>query len=229
MTSPTTSLEPRVASGFGVAMIRVLIADDHTVVREGLKTILNETDDIRIVAEADNSTDALDKLRKTGVDVAILDLGMPGRGGLEVVREVRGLGLEIGVLVLSVHPEDQLAVGVMREGADGYLTKGSRPQELVDAIRRIHHGGKYVGPTLAEQLALSVDRGRPANPYQRLSPRELQVTRLIASGRQVSDIAHELNLDAKTISTYRRRVLVKMGMRNNAELIRYALEQGLVD
>jgi DNA-binding NarL/FixJ family response regulator len=210
-------------------MIRVLIADDHTVVREGLKTILAETDDIRVVAEAEDSIGALETLRNTRIDVAILDLGMPGRGGLEVVREVRSLQIEVGVLVLSVHPEDQLAVGVIREGADGYLTKGSRPQELVEAIRRIHGGGKYIGPTLAEQLALSVDRGRPASPYQRLSPRELQVVRLMASGRQVSDIARELTLDVKTISTYRSRILTKMGMKNNAELIRYALEQGLVD
>jgi DNA-binding NarL/FixJ family response regulator len=210
-------------------MIRVLIADDHTVVREGLKTILAETDDIRVVAEAEDSIGALETLRNTRIDVAILDLGMPGRGGLEVVREVRSLQIEVGVLVLSVHPEDQLAVGVIREGADGYLTKGSRPQELVEAIRRIHGGGKYIGPTLAEQLALSVDRGRPASPYQRLSPRELQVMRLMASGRQVSDIARELTLDVKTISTYRSRILTKMGMKNNAEMIRYALEQGLVD
>jgi DNA-binding NarL/FixJ family response regulator len=210
-------------------MIRVLIADDHAIVRTGLKTILHETDDIRVIAEAENSSDALEQITKNRVDVAILDLGMPGRGGLEVVRELRDRQIDIGLLVLSVHPEDQLAVGVIREGADGYMTKSSRPQDLIDAIRKIASGGKYVGPTLAEQLALSVGRGRGGNAVQELSPRELQVLRLIASGRKISDIGRELNLDVKTISTYRARILTKMGMQSNAELIRYALEQGLVD
>jgi DNA-binding NarL/FixJ family response regulator len=210
-------------------MIRVLIADDHAVVREGLKTILHETDDIRVIAEAESSSDALEQLRSKSVDVAIVDLGMPGRGGLEVVRELRDRDIDIGVLVLSVHPEDQLAVGVIREGADGYMTKSSRPQDLIAAIRKIASGGKFVGPALAEQLALSVGRGRVANAAQELSPRELQVLRLITAGRKISDIARELSLDVKTISTYRSRILTKMGMQSNAELIRYALEQGLVD
>ena len=208
--------------------MKVLVADDHAVVREGLKRILTQDQGIQVVAEAEDGSAALDRAREVDLDVVVLDMSMPGRGGLETLQELKRLWPSLGVLVLSMHPEDQYAVRVLREGADGYLSKESAAEELISALRKIHGGGKYVSPTLAERLAQTVERGFEGPPHEQLSTREFQVMVLIAQGRTVSDIGDELHLSVKTISTYRSRILEKMGMKNNAELMHYAIEEGIV-
>ena len=208
--------------------MKVLVADDHAVVREGLKRILTQDRTIEVVAEAGDGAAALAQARELDLDVVVLDMSMPGRGGLETLQELKRLWPQIGVLVLSMHPEDQYAVRVLREGADGYLSKESAADELISALRKIHGGGKYVSQTLAERLALTVERGFEGPPHERLSTREFQVLVLIAQGRTVTEIGDELHLSVKTISTYRSRILDKMGMRNNAELMHYAIEEGIV-
>jgi DNA-binding NarL/FixJ family response regulator len=208
--------------------MKVLVADDHAVVREGLKRILTQDRSIEVVAEAGDGTAALARAQEVSLDVVVLDMSMPGRGGLETLQELKRQWPQIGVLVLSMHPEDQYAMRVLREGADGYLTKDSAAEELIGALRKIHDGGKYVSPKLAERLALTVERGFEGPPHERLSTREFQVLVLIAQGRTVTEIGDELHLSVKTISTYRTRILDKMGLRNNAELMHYAIEEGLV-
>ena len=208
--------------------MKVLVADDHAVVREGLKRILTEDQGIQVVAEAEDGNAALARASEVDLDVVVLDMSMPGRGGLETLQELKRQWPAVGVLVLSMHPEDQYAVRVLREGADGYLSKESAAEELINALRKIYDGGKYVSPTLAERLALTVERGFSGPPHEQLSTREFQVMVLIAQGRTVSEIGDELRLSVKTISTYRTRILEKMGMRNNAELMHYAIEEGIV-
>ena len=208
--------------------MKVLVADDHAVVREGLKRILTQDRSIEVVAEAGDGAAALARACEVDLDVVVLDMSMPGRGGLETLQELKRLRPQLGVLVLSMHPEDQYAVRVLREGADGYLSKESAADELISALRKIHDGGKYVSSTLAERLALTVERGFEGPPHERLSTREFQVLVLIAQGRTVTEIGDELHLSVKTISTYRTRILDKMGMKNNAELMHYAIEEGIV-
>ena len=208
--------------------MKVLVADDHAVVREGLKRILMQDGAIQVVAEAEDGAAALERAHEMDLDVVVLDMSMPGRGGLETLQELKRLWPRLGVLVLSMHPEDQYAVRVLREGADGYLSKESAAEELINALRKIHGGGKYVSPTLAERLALTVERGFEGPPHERLSTREFQVMVLLAEGKTVTQIGDELHLSVKTISTYRARVLEKMGMKNNAELMHYAIEEGIV-
>jgi DNA-binding NarL/FixJ family response regulator len=207
--------------------MRVLVADDHAVVREGLKRILTQDQGIQVVAEAEDGAAALARVREMDLDVVVLDMSMPGRGGLETLQELKRLWPRLGVLVLSMHPEDQYAVRVLREGADGYLSKESAAEELINALRKIHGGGKYVSPALAERLALTVERGFEGPPHERLSTREFQVMVQLADGKTVTQIGEELNLSVKTISTYRARILEKMGMKNNAELMHYAIEEGI--
>jgi DNA-binding NarL/FixJ family response regulator len=210
-------------------MIKVFIADDHAVVREGLKQICRETADLVVAGEAVNGLEALDRIRGEEWDVAVIDMTMPGRSGLEIVKELKRDRPQLPILVLSVHSEDQYAIRLLKAGAAGYLTKQSVPDELVDAIRRVVSGGKYVSPSLAEKLALQLDRDFANPPHEVLSDREFQVLRLIASGRTVSEIATELSLSVKTVSTYRSRILEKMNLNSNAELIRYAIENGLIE
>jgi DNA-binding NarL/FixJ family response regulator len=208
--------------------MKVLVADDHAVVREGLKRILTQDQGIQVVAEAEDGAAALARAHEMDLDVVVLDMSMPGRGGLETLQELKRLWPRLGVLVLSMHPEDQYAVRVLREGADGYLSKESAAEELINALRKIHGGGKYVSSTLAERLALTVERGFEGPPHERLSTREFQVMVLLAEGKTVTQIGDDLHLSVKTISTYRARVLEKMGMKNNAELMHYAIEEGIV-
>lgn len=208
-------------------MIRVLVADDHPVVRKGLCLILSEGDGIQVVAEANNAPEVLDALAATPVDVLVLDIGMPGRSGLELLQELRQLYPKLPVLILSQYPEEQIAVRAIRSGAAGYLNKESAPEQLVEAVRRVNQGRKFLTATLAELLAVIVEGGS-AEPHQTLSAREYQVFLMIASGRTVSDIAEELSLSVKTVSTYRTRILEKMNLKNNAELTRYAIQNKLV-
>jgi DNA-binding NarL/FixJ family response regulator len=209
--------------------MKILLADDHAVVRHGLKQIL--ADDFRRAefGEARNAQEALDLIWKEHWDVVILDITMPGRSGLEVLREIKRSRPRLPVLVLSMHPENQFAVRVLKRGAAGYMTKESAPEELVGAIKKVLAGGRYVSTSLAEKLAtyVSSDSQKPAQEL--LSDREFQVLRLIASGKIVSEIAKELSLSVKTISTYRTRILEKMGLRNNAELMHYAMQHQLIE
>ncbi len=210
-------------------MIRVSIADDHAVVRRGLAEILRQTDDIDVLAEAADGDELLAALREREPDVVVMDLRMPGPSGLDLVKHLRAEFPRLGVLVLSANPEDQYAVRIVRAGASGYLTKESAEAELVSAVRRVAGGKRFLTPGMAEALLDQLDADPDQAPHAQLSDREFQVMRLIASGLPVSAVAEKLSLSVKTISTYRTRLLQKMGMANNAEITRYALEQGLVD
>jgi DNA-binding NarL/FixJ family response regulator len=209
--------------------MKILLADDHAVVRKGLKQILADEFKRAIFGEARNATEALDLIWKEHWDVVVLDITMPGRSGLEVLREIKRHKPRTPVLVLSMHPENQFAVRVLKRGASGYMTKESAPDELVGAIRKVLAGGRYVSTSLAEKLANYVSDDAQKPPQELLSDREFQVLRLIAAGKIVSEIAKELSLSVKTISTYRTRILEKMGLRNNAELMHYAMQHQLVD
>ena len=210
-------------------MIKIFIADDHPVVRKGLREIIEETSDMKVVDEASNGQEVLAKVFKKDFDVVLLDISMPGRSGLDILKELKSQLPKITVLVLSIHPEEQYAVQVLKAGAAGYLTKKSAPDELVTALRKVSAGGKYVSPSLAEKLASALETGIDKPPHETLSAREYEVMRKIASGKTVAEIAKELFLSPKTISTYRTRILEKMGIKNNAELIRYAIKNRLVD
>lgn len=209
-------------------MIRILVADDHAVVRQGVKQILADVRDMLVKDEAQNGTETIDKVMKYEYDVVLLDISMPGRSGLEILEEIKAQKPKLAVLILSMHPEEQYAVRALRAGASGYLTKASAPQELIGAIRKVAGGGKYVTTSLAEKLAGELEVDPQRLPHERLSNREYQVMLMLAQGRSVSDIAEELYLSVKTISTYRTRVLDKMGMRKNAELTLYAVHNNLI-
>ncbi|HYR95350.1 MAG TPA: response regulator transcription factor [Candidatus Binatus sp.] len=210
-------------------MIRVLVADDHPVVRRGLKHILAETPDIIAVGEASDGHQVLDQVRAGTCDVLLLDLTMPGGHGVEILEAVKRERPSLPVLVLSIHPEDQYAVRVFRAGAAGYMTKDSAADELVRAVRKVHAGGRYVTPRVAEELAAQVDCGTERQPHALLSNREYQVLCMLGRALSVTQIARELHLSEKTVSTYRSRLLEKMQARNTAELIRYAVQNRLVD
>jgi two-component system, NarL family, invasion response regulator UvrY len=208
--------------------MKILLADDHAVVRHGLKQILTDAFKRATYGEARNAQEALELVWKQDWDVVVLDITMPGRSGLEVLREIKHSKPRLPVLVLSMHPENQFAVRVLKSGASGYMTKESAPDELVGAVKKVLAGGRYVSTALAENLAASLSVNQRA-PQEKLSDREFQVLRLIASGKIATDIARELSLSVKTISTYRTRILEKMGMKNNAELMHYAIQHRLVE
>lgn len=211
-------------------MLKIIIADDHAIVRRGLKHIVLEEYADANVCEAADSNAVLNLLRAEPFDVVVLDITMPGRDGLEVLKEVKRDAPQVPVLMLSMHPEERFAVRALKAGANGYLTKESAPDELCVAIRKVLRGGKYISPSLAELLAESVGQAdQDASASEILSDREYQVLRLIASGKTVSQVANDLMLSVNTISTYRTRILEKMNMKTNAELTRYAIERGLVD
>ena len=210
-------------------MIRLLIADDHPIVREGLRRIVAEHSGMRLVDEAVDGQDVMAKLKAADVDVLLLDVNMPGPGFLNTLRRVTSERPDIRVLVLSVHPEDQFGVRSLRAGAAGYLTKERTPEELVEAIRRVHRGGKYITPALAESMAFHLGTNVEAPPHELLSDREFEVLGLFGSGKSVTEIAAHLTLSPKTVSTYKTRVLEKLKLKNDAALIRYTLEHGLVD
>lgn len=210
-------------------MIRVVIADDHVVVRQGLVHILSEEHDMAVVGEASNAQELLATVRTQRCDAVVLDISMPGKSGLEALQELKREYPHLPVLVLSVYPEDQYAVPALKKGAAAYMTKDSAREELVGAIRKVVSGGRYVSPHLAEQLAVHVATDTEKLPHEALSVREYQVLCRIASGKAMMEIADELSLSVKTISTYRARVLEKMSMKTNAELIRYAIQHRLTD
>jgi DNA-binding NarL/FixJ family response regulator len=211
------------------ATIRVFIADDHAIVREGLKQILAEQRDIVVAGEAETGLDAIRLFPKSKCQVMLLDISLPDRNGIEVLKQVRKDTPELAVLMLSMHREDQYAIRSLKAGAAGYLTKQSAPRELVTAIRQVASGQKYVSAALAQTLATQVGEDHDAPPHEGLSDREYQTLLMIASGKTVGDIAKELSLSVKTVSEYRARLLVKMKLKNSAELTHYAIRNNLLD
>ena len=209
-------------------MLKILIADDHPIVRQGLKQIISEIPDMVVADEATDGWEVLSKIRNGNYDVVVLDITMPGKDGMDVLTQLKYEKPELPVLMVSMHPEEQFAIRALRAGASGYLTKESAPDELVTAIWKVSAGGRYVTPSLAEKLAFMVQKVEQL-PHETLSDREYQVMRLIASGKTITDIAQELSLSVKTISTYRTRILEKMRLENNAELIHYAIQNHLVE
>lgn len=210
-------------------MIRVLLADDHAMVRAGLKEILETTGDIVVVAEATNGHEALEKVRGTDCDVVVLDMSMPGRSGIELIRLVKAQRPKVRVLVLSMHSEEQYAVRAVKAGASGYLTKESAADELVAAIRRVAGGGAFISPEIAERLVLETSDPPEQAPHARLSDREFQVLRMLVSGQSLTEVAAALNLSVKTISTHKTRIQQKIGVTNQTELVKYALKHGIVE
>lgn len=208
-------------------MIRILIADDHDVVRRGIQQIVADTTGMQLAGEAASGAEALELARREPFDLAIIDIAMPARGGLEILKELRATRPGLKVIVLSMYPEEQYAVRSLREGASGYLTKANVGDELVAAIRAVAAGRRYITPSVAERLASYVEEEGHRLPHESLSVRELQVLRMIAAGEAPGDISRELSLSVKTVSTYRARILDKMGMTTNAQLIRYAVEHGM--
>ena len=208
--------------------IRIFIADDHPIVRQGLRRIVEADAGMVISGEAAGAAALLAGLEAAATDLVLLDVSMPGSLFIETLKELRTHHPTIRVLALSVHPEDEWAVRALRAGASGYLTKDHSPDQLLEAIRRVYRGGKYVSPTLAEQLAKQLDAGGLRPPHELLSDREFEVMRRLGSGLTVSQIASELALSAKTVSTYRTRILEKMAVATNADLVRYAARYGLI-
>ncbi len=210
-------------------MIKILIADDHRIVREGLKQILAETSDMIVTDEASNAQEVLKKIWDNDYDVLLLDISMPGRSGLDILKQLKSDRPKLSVLVLSMYSEEQYALRALRAGASGYMTKESAPDELIEAIRKVSTGRKYISPSVAEKLAFSLESGDEKPPQETLSDREFQVMCMIASGKTIKAIADELALSVKTVSTYRARILEKMRMKNNAELTHYAIQNKLVE
>jgi DNA-binding NarL/FixJ family response regulator len=210
-------------------MIRVLIVDDHPIVRSGLRRIAEEDRGVTVTGEAGSGDAALAALGAHPADVVLLDVTMPGAPFSETLRRLREEHPTVRILVLSAHPEDQWAVRALRGGASGYLTKDHSPEQLLDAIRRVHRGGRYVSPTLAERLAAQLGPAFDGAPHEQLSDREFDVLRGLGTGHSVKEIARELGLSPKTVSTYRTRLMEKMRFETNADLVRYAAAHGLLD
>lgn len=209
--------------------IKLMIVDDHAVVREGIKSIIAGTEDIRIVAEAGNGLDAIRQARQQDCNLILLDIALPDRNGIEVLKQIKSEKPDICVLMFSMYREDQYAIRALKAGASGYLSKQCTASDLLNAIRQVAGGLKYISSQLAQELANSIGNEHEDAPHKSLSDREFQTLTMIASGKSVSDIAKDLSLSVKTISEYRARILLKMKLRHNAELTRYAIKNQLVD
>ncbi|MFO7784551.1 MAG: response regulator [Thermodesulfobacteriota bacterium] len=211
-------------------MIQVMLADDHKIVREGLRRIIEESGDIQVVAEADDGREAVECVLDVRPDVAVIDISMPGMDGLEVISRIRAEAPGLPVLILTMHEEEQYVVRAISTGAMGYVTKRSASEELVEAIRRVHAGGRYLTVSAAESLAVRMARGsRGLGPLDALSNREIQVLRRLAMGQTNREIAEAYFLSTRTVDTYRSRLLKKLNLRNNADLSRFAIQTGLVE
>jgi two-component system, NarL family, invasion response regulator UvrY len=208
-------------------MIKVIIADDHPIVRAGMKQILSESGDIFVAGEADSGEGLLQAIQKGAYDAVLLDITMPGIGGLETLKRIRALKPDLPVLILSIHSEEQFALRTLKAGAAGYLTKSSAPAELVRAIRQVTAGRKFISAAFGEKLVMQFQHDLSRLPHERLSEREFQVLCMIANGKTVSEIAESLNLSVKTVSTYRSRILEKTGMNTSAELTTYAIRNNI--
>lgn len=209
--------------------IRILIVDDHVLIRQGLQQILSDAFPKGVFGEASGANEALERVSKESWDVVLLDITMPGKSGMDVLKEIVDAQPNMAVLVLSMHPEDQYAVRVLKAGAAGYITKNTASEEVVGAVQKVLAGGKYVSSALAENLAAGLNAHSGKAPHEMLSDREYQVMRLIALGKSVKEIAYELSLSVKTISTYRTRIMEKTKLKTNADIIRYAVHQKLVE
>ncbi len=209
--------------------IKVIIADDHRIVRAGIKQIIEECPDMAKADEAGDGQELIDKVRKNSYDAILLDVAMPGRDGLDILKQLKAEKHPAPVLILSVYPEEQYAIRALKAGAAGYLTKATAPETLIEAIKKITGGKKYITESVAEHLADTIERDSEKPPHASLSDREFQILCKIASGKSVSAIAGEMFLNVKTVSTYRRRILDKMQMKNNSELTHYALKNNLLD
>ncbi|MCC6864550.1 MAG: response regulator transcription factor [Ignavibacteria bacterium] len=209
-------------------MIKILIADDHSVVRRGIKQILSEEPEMQIVGEASNSEELIEKLNAEEWDLLILDITMPGKSGLDVLIEIKQKMPELKILILSMHPEEEIAMRALKSGANGYLNKESAPSELIKAIKKVIAGGKYISSNLAELLIMNINNESNKAIHELLSEREFQVFCLLASGNSLTEIAEKFNLSIKTISTYRTRIMVKMNLKSNVELTHYAIKHKLV-
>jgi DNA-binding NarL/FixJ family response regulator len=217
------------AGGGGVAVIRIVIADDHAIVREGLKRIVASGKDMEVLAEAADGTEVMQRVRELEFDVLVLDLSMPGRSGMELIKLVKAHKPRLRILVLSMHQELQYAVRAIKSGASGYLTKESAPAELVQALGKIAAGGAYITSEVAEQLALGAMPGGEAPAHETLSPREFEVLSLLAGGMSVTAIAGKLALSVKTVSTHKANLMQKLALHNQSELVRYAMRHGLAE
>jgi two-component system invasion response regulator UvrY len=210
-------------------LIRILIADDHAILRRGLKEILMDELEGAVCGEAENAQQVLAQIQNQNWDVVILDVTMPGRSGLDVLKDLKALQPSLPVLVLSMHPEDQYGKRILKAGASGYMNKETASEELIKAIRKVLAGGRYVSPALAERLAMDLGVKEGRQTHEILSNREFEVLRMLASGKTIGQIAEQLHLSVTTVSTYRARILEKMNMTSTAELIHYALQNHLVD
>ena len=211
-------------------MIKILLVDDHAIVRDGLKRIVSETTGMKVIAEAENGQIALDILyENSSINFVVLDISMPGKSGLDVLKEIKNYNAKLSVLMLSMHAQEQYAIRTLRAGASGYLTKESASILLVEAIRKIHQGGRFISDEVAELLALNLNDNKFKFAHDQLSDREYQVMNMIASGKTIVEISKELNLSDKTISTYRARILEKMELKTNAEITHYAFANDLVN
>lgn len=209
--------------------VRIVLADDHAIVREGLKRIISDVGDFTVAGEAADGTQVMERVRSLDFDVLVLDLSMPGRSGMELIKLVKAEKPKLRILVLSMHQETQYAVRAIKAGASGYLTKESAPALLEPAIRKVAGGGAYISAEVAEQLALGAMPGGDAPAHQSLSDREFQVFRLLVAGDAVTEVAGKLNLSVKTVSTHKANLMQKLGLANQTELVRYALKHGLAD
>jgi DNA-binding NarL/FixJ family response regulator len=210
-------------------LIKIVIADDHAIVREGLKRIVSSAEGMEVIGEAANGIEALQRVRELQFDVLMLDLSMPGRSGMELIKLAKAEKPRLRILVLSMHQEMQYAVRAIKSGASGYLTKESAPAQLEQAIRKIAAGGAFISSEVAEQLALGAMPGSTAIPHESLSNREFEVFRLLAAGVSVTSIASQLHLSVKTVSTHKANLMQKMNLNNTSELVRYAIRHGLTD
>jgi len=210
-------------------MINIFIADDHVLIREGLKKILKDEFDLKVVGEAEDSFGIFDKLKKSKCDLLLLDLNMPGRSGIELIEELKQSFPKLSILVLSMYPEDKFAIRALKAGASGYITKDKALTELVKAIRKINSNGRYISESLALQIAFDFDNDAQKPLHENLSNREIQVMCMIASNKNIKEIASELSLSVSTINTYRARILEKMKMKTDIELTHYAIENNLID
>lgn len=208
--------------------MRIILVDDHELIREGLKKVIAKESDIDVIGEAQNADEMFEILSKNKIDIVILDITLPGRSGLDLISEIKTHYPDTRILILSMHPEDRFAVRALRAGAFGFITKGTASKILIEALRKIADGRKYITPTLAEHLALELDVDHDKPLHENLSNREFEVMRLIAEGKSVSEIAEMLFISVNTVTSYRSRIMEKMKMKTNAEIIRYAIEQNLI-
>ncbi len=210
-------------------MIKIIIADDHIIIRAGIKQLLDGAHDMVVAGEASDGQKLIQEIQKNHYDVIVIDISMPGRNGIEIIKQIRSSGDKTPILALSYYPEEQFAIRVLKAGACGYMNKDVQPEELVEAIYKVARGGTYVSPAVAEKLAMNINMTQDASPHESLTDREHEVFLKIAGGMTVSEIADEMFLSVKTVSTYRARILEKLNLKNNAEITYYAIRNNLIE